>query len=95
VNALFRSHVRSLVQLVERAGPYLLLELLLPGGTLFALLLFLYRNRPLRVRSDHAVRAPVVTAHVIESARRIALLPQGVAAIAGSVTIATHVEFAR
>ena len=33
--------------LVEKAGPYLLLELLLPGGTLFALLLYVYqRKRP-------------------------------------------------
>jgi len=31
--------------LVEKAGPYLLLELLLPGGTLFALLLYLYRRQ--------------------------------------------------
>ena len=31
--------------LVRKAGPYLLLEILLPGGTLFALLLFLYRRR--------------------------------------------------
>ena len=29
----------------QKAGPYLLLEMLLPGGTLFALLLFLYRRR--------------------------------------------------
>ena len=29
---------------VEKLGPYLLLEILLPGGTLFALLLFLYRR---------------------------------------------------
>jgi hypothetical protein len=28
----------------RRAGPYLLLEILLPGGTLFALSLFLYRS---------------------------------------------------
>jgi hypothetical protein len=31
--------------LVEKAGPYLLLELLLPGGTLVALLLYVYRRR--------------------------------------------------
>jgi len=35
-------------QLLRRAakavGPYMLLELLLPGGTLFALLLYLYRS---------------------------------------------------
>jgi hypothetical protein len=28
----------------QKAGPYLMLEILLPGGTLFALLLFLYRH---------------------------------------------------
>jgi hypothetical protein len=31
--------------LVQKAGPYLLLELLLPGGTLVALLLYVYRRR--------------------------------------------------
>ena len=31
--------------LLQKAGPYLLLEILLPGGTLFALLLLLYRRR--------------------------------------------------
>jgi hypothetical protein len=29
----------------QKAGPYLMLEMLLPGGTLFALLLFLWRRR--------------------------------------------------
>ena len=29
---------------VERLGPYLLIEILLPGGSLLALLLFLYRR---------------------------------------------------
>ena len=29
----------------QKAGPYLVLEILLPGGTLLALLLFLYRRR--------------------------------------------------
>jgi hypothetical protein len=33
----------------QALGPYLLLELLLPGGTLLALTLFLYRNRKLGV----------------------------------------------
>ncbi len=31
----------------QKLGPYLMLELLLPGGTLFALLLFLYQRRKL------------------------------------------------
>jgi hypothetical protein len=29
----------------QKLGPYLLLEILLPGGTLFALLLLFYRTR--------------------------------------------------
>ena len=41
-------------RMCEEAGPYLLLELLLPGGTLVALLLFLYRRR--RLSSASAVR---------------------------------------
>jgi len=31
--------------LLQRTGPYVLLELLLPGGTLFALLLYFYRRQ--------------------------------------------------
>ena len=37
---------------LRRLGPYLVLEILLPGGTLLALLLFLYRRRKLDSRSD-------------------------------------------
>jgi hypothetical protein len=37
--------MREANELVHRAGPYVLLEILLPGGTLFALLLFLYRRK--------------------------------------------------
>jgi hypothetical protein len=33
-----------LSRLGQKAGPYLVLEMLLPGGTLFALVLFLYRR---------------------------------------------------
>jgi hypothetical protein len=32
---------------IPKLGPYVMLEILLPGGTLFALLLFLYRRRKL------------------------------------------------
>jgi hypothetical protein len=31
----------------QRVGPYLMLEILMPGGTLLALLLFLYQRRQL------------------------------------------------
>jgi hypothetical protein len=34
-----------------KLGPYVLLELLLPGGTMFALLLFLYQRRKLNAAS--------------------------------------------
>lgn len=37
----------AILQSLRAAGPYLLVELLLPGGTVMALLLYLYRNRRL------------------------------------------------
>ena len=40
--------LEMLRRLGQRLGPYLVLEILLPGGTLFALALFLFRNRTLR-----------------------------------------------
>jgi hypothetical protein len=39
------SRLASARRLAQAGGPYLLLELLLPGGTLLALLLFLYRRK--------------------------------------------------
>ena len=38
-------------------GPYLMLEILLPGGTLLALLLYLYRRR--MVRAAGAAGSPI------------------------------------
>ena len=32
-------------RLLQKAGPYLAIELILPGGTLIALALYLYRHR--------------------------------------------------
>jgi hypothetical protein len=37
--------IRFVRNLAQKAGPYLLLEILLPGGTLFALLLFAYQRK--------------------------------------------------
>ena len=42
----------DLRRLVQRAGPYLVLEIVLPGGTLFALLLYLHRTGQLRSLAD-------------------------------------------
>ena len=36
--------LNTLRTIVQKAGPYLMLEMVLPGGTLFALLLYLYRQ---------------------------------------------------
>jgi hypothetical protein len=36
---------RMLGRCIQKLGPYLMLEILLPGGTLLALLLFLCRSR--------------------------------------------------
>jgi hypothetical protein len=61
-------HMKPLVQLVEsiwgiirRLGPYLILEMILPGGTLMALLLFFYRSyrrQEVRGASDVAPATP-------------------------------------
>src|SRR5262245_6168764 len=39
-----KAALETLRRVARGFGPYLLLELLLPGGTLIAVLLFLYRN---------------------------------------------------
>jgi hypothetical protein len=44
--------VGTLRQLAYKLGPYVMLEALLPGGTLLALLLFLYRSRKLNAIGD-------------------------------------------
>jgi hypothetical protein len=40
---------------VRELGPYLMLELLLPGGTLLALTLFLYRSGRLKIGDPRKV----------------------------------------
>jgi len=45
VQADLMRKLQTLAWVVRKAGPYVALEILLPGGTLFALLLFLYRRR--------------------------------------------------
>ena len=37
--------LETLRRLGQRLGPYVLIEILLPGGSLFALMLFLYQRR--------------------------------------------------
>jgi len=52
----------------QRVGPYLLVELLLPGGSLLALCLFLYRNRGLYAFAPTFVRVATAGARVIATA---------------------------
>lgn len=53
----------------QRVGPYLLVELLLPGGSLLALCLFLYRNRSLHGFAPAFVRVATAGTRVIATAR--------------------------
>jgi hypothetical protein len=46
-------------QLAKKLGPYLILEILLPGGTLFALLLFAYQRG--RLGGFDTIRATVMS----------------------------------
>jgi hypothetical protein len=41
------SWLGKLRRIGQKAGPYLILEMLLPGGTMLALLLFLYQRKKL------------------------------------------------
>ena len=51
--------LQAIVQTSRKLGPYVLLEIFLPGGTLFALLLFAYRNPELVRRYANTARGAV------------------------------------
>ncbi len=55
------SSLGMLRRFAQKLGPYLMLEILLPGGTLMALLLFLYQRRRVNSGSDAPRTAPAVT----------------------------------
>jgi hypothetical protein len=52
MQAKLATTVRDFGRLLQQAGPYVVLEIVLPGGTLFALLLYLYRSGQLRQLTD-------------------------------------------
>jgi hypothetical protein len=64
VNAFVKDNLATVVRQLKKAGPYLLVELLLPGGTLFALLLFVYRNPPPGI---NALEVPVTPPAVVQA----------------------------
>lgn len=45
---------QSVLRALRAFGPYALLELVMPGGTLIALLLYMYRRRSATVTGDGA-----------------------------------------
>ena len=59
--------LEAVTTMSRKLGPYVLLELLLPGGTLFALLLFAYRH-PTKVRR-YAVKARIAALRAYVSTR--------------------------
>jgi len=50
-------HLEFLRRLVQTFGPYLLIEVLLPGGSLIALLLYLHQHGKLPFRRNVLARA--------------------------------------
>ena len=59
--------LQAIARTSRKLGPYVLLEILLPGGTLFALLLFAYRNPELARR--YASRARGAVARTVSEAQ--------------------------
>ena len=88
MNALAVNLARTVGAQAQRLGPYVLIELLLPGGTLFALLLFLYRQQMSKPRRANVLREPIVATSTHAGARPIAMLPHGVYSIAGAGAVA-------
>ena len=54
--------------MVARLGPYVLVEIALPGGTLLALLLYLYRRRNSRIRQALPLRAAMASRPILAKA---------------------------
>jgi hypothetical protein len=67
VEAKVVGSVTGLGRMLQKAGPYVLLEILLPGGTLFALMLYLYRRGQLPF-VDNAFRAGKIAARAVGDA---------------------------
>ena len=65
------SRLKNLLPGLRNAGPYLLIELLLPGGTLLALLLWLSQGMSRNTLAG--VLPPIVPASAVE---RVVVLPE-------------------
>lgn len=70
------SSLARLRRFVRKLGPYVVLEILLPGGTLLALLLFLVRRRKLNAGSNAPRTAPAVTRALASVLEQAIFVPQ-------------------
>jgi hypothetical protein len=61
---IFIIGVELLRRWLPRLGPYVLMEIALPGGTLLALLLYLYRRRNSSIREVLPLRAAMASNRV-------------------------------
>ena len=73
-----KAAINEVGRVLQKAGPYVVLEVVLPGGTLFALLLYLYRTGQLVKAASLLARGANRTA----SALAFALQPAGSQSIA-------------
>ena len=74
----------------QALGPYLLLELLLPGGTLLALMLFLYRNGKLGVGAEGRAESGPIPDHVDFGHRQTTIEYRSILRRADFFVIANH-----
>ena len=75
MEATIAARARVIMSLLKRAGPYVLLEVILPGGTMFALMLYLHRTGKLRALTQPETMVRV--AGDAASAIAFALQPAG------------------
>jgi ubiquinone/menaquinone biosynthesis C-methylase UbiE len=73
-----KAAINEVGRVLQKAGPYVVLEVVLPGGTLFALLLYLYRTGQLLRAAGLLARGASRTC----SALAFALQPAGSQSIA-------------
>ena len=79
-----RTRISELGRLVRKAGPYVVLEVVMPGGTLFAFLLYLHRSGQLASLGEVAERAMDRAANGTFDQLAFALGPIGVTPAANS-----------
>ena len=83
---------KTVSELVQRMGPYLLIELILPGGTLIALLLFLSRRGDSAALGAMAAPARIALARLAAWRRAVVrfLLPDAILALLDDDTTTTE-----